>query len=269
MTVGVSPFQNGWLDGLQLYGTYAEGYRSPSITETLMSGMHPSGVTFPFLPNPNLRPETGKTWEIGANYKTDGVFQSDDALRLKVAYFNNNIDGYIQGRDDIPAGTGSCPTVPGGVPGYYLSTCNQYQNYASAKIHGFEFESVYDAAWGFAGLSASITNGHTVSYQGLREDLKTTPSSQVTAQLGFRFLEDRLTVGGEVQHNGKPKGNANADDYTLVNAFASYKANENMKFDFRVDNIFDVRYANALNASTKLYEPGVTFKLAATMRFGG
>ena len=68
ITVGVSPFSEGALEGLQFYGTYAEGYRSPSVTETLISGLHPAGVTFPFLPNPDLKPETGKTWEFGVNY---------------------------------------------------------------------------------------------------------------------------------------------------------------------------------------------------------
>lgn len=275
ITVGVSPFDGPSLEGLQFYGTYAEGYRSPSLSETLISGLHPAGVVFPFLPNPNLRPETGKTWEFGVNYKADGVFQGDDALRLKAAYFNNDVDDYIGGAS-LDAGEPGCPFLrnvpPVFVPGgYYVPTCYQYQNYANAKIRGFELESVYDAGWGFAGLSASVIDGHTVSYAGEREDLLTVPSSQVTAQLGFRFFEDRLTVGGEVQYNGRPKGNDAAEDYTLVNAFASYKANDNLKLDFRVDNLFDVKYANPLNATTTstVYEPGVTLKLAATMRFGG
>ncbi|WP_315919712.1 TonB-dependent hemoglobin/transferrin/lactoferrin family receptor [Mesorhizobium sp. SP-1A] len=276
ITVGVTPFQSAGLEGLQFYGTYAEGYRSPSITETLMSGMHPTGATFPFLPNPNLRPETGKTWEFGANYKADGVIQADDALRLKAAYFNNDVDDYI-GSTTISAftdTTGLCPVrwdLLMNPDVTYAPICSQYQNYANARIRGFEFESVYDAGWGFAGLSASVINGHTVSYEGVREDLQTIPSSQVTGQLGFRFLEDRLTVGGEVQYNGKPRGNERAEDYTLVNAFASYQANENLKVDLRVDNLFDVKYANPLNTTTTsiLYEPGVTVKLGATMRFGG
>jgi hemoglobin/transferrin/lactoferrin receptor protein len=279
ITVGVSPFESARLEGLQFYSTYAEGYRSPSITETLISGLHPAGVTFPFLPNPNLKPETGKTWEAGVNYKTNGIVQSDDALRIKAAYFHNDVDDYIGLNDDVGIGNNGCPYLPGLPPiwqqppgsGYYIPTCAQYQNYANAVIQGFEFESVYEAAWGFAGLSASITNGHTVNYAGIREDLSTIPSSQVSAQLGLRFLEDKLTVGGEVQYNGKPRGNAKAEDYTLVNAFASYQATENFKVDFRADNLFDVKYANPLNASTTsvVYEPGITLKLAATMRFGG
>ncbi|RUU00098.1 TonB-dependent receptor, partial [Mesorhizobium sp. USDA-HM6] len=46
ITVGVSPFESAGLAGLQFYGTYAEGYRSPSLTETLISGNHPASVTF-------------------------------------------------------------------------------------------------------------------------------------------------------------------------------------------------------------------------------
>ncbi|MER9582980.1 TonB-dependent hemoglobin/transferrin/lactoferrin family receptor [Mesorhizobium sp. M0276] len=266
ITVGVTPFESAGLAGLQFYGTYAEGYRSPSITETLISGNHPAGVSFPFLPNPNLRPETGKTTEFGINYKQNDMIEAGDALRIKAAYFNNDVDDYIDGVTLSPFDpTSGCPFGPG------IPICFQYQNFAKAKINGFEMEGVYDAAWGYAGLSASIINGHTISYEGDRADLATIPSSQVTAQLGLRFLEDKLTVGGEVQYNGKPKGNAVAKNYTLVNAFASYQATNNLKVDFRADNLFDVKYANPLNGSTTVavYEPGITLKLAATMRFGG
>ncbi|WP_246673300.1 TonB-dependent receptor [Mesorhizobium sp. B2-4-14] len=147
----------------------------------------------------------------------------------------------------------------------------QYQNFAKAGIDGFELESVYDPAWGYAGLSASFVDGHTISYMGAEADLATIPSSQVTAQLGLRFLEDKLTVGVEVQYNGKPKGNVVTRDYTPVNAFVSYQATDALKVDFRADNLFDVKYANPLNGSTTaaVYEPGITLKLAATMRFGG
>ncbi|RVA41534.1 TonB-dependent hemoglobin/transferrin/lactoferrin family receptor [Mesorhizobium sp. M7A.F.Ca.US.001.01.1.1] len=273
ITVGVSPFESAGLAGLQFYGTYAEGYRSPSITETLISGNHPAGVSFPFLPNPNLRPETGKTTEFGVNYKQNDILEAGDALRIKAAYFNNDVEDYIDGVTlSAFDPTSGCPFGPG------IPICFQYQNFAKAKIDGFELEGVYDAGWGYAGLSASITNGHTISYKGVEADLATIPSSQVTAQLGLRFLEDKLTVGGEVQYNGKPKGNPIAEDYTLVNAFASYQATDNLKIDFRADNLFDVKYANPLNLTTAgqppqpvfaAYEPGITLKLAATMRFGG
>jgi len=269
ITVGVSPFDSIGLAGLQLYGTYAEGFRAPSLSETLITGLHPNGVVFPFLPNPYLRPETAKTWEFGLNYSRDAIFQADDNLRVKAAYFNNDIDDYIGGTEiSAFSRTPGCTYQrgPGRIP-----ICFQYQNYASAKIDGFELEGVYDAAWGFASLTASVIQGHTISFEGEEEDLATIPSSQVTGQIGFRFLEDKLTVGGEVQYNGAPAGNLLATDYTLVNAFASYQATENFRLDFRADNIFNANYINPLNATTvePLYEPGVSVKLAATVRFGG
>lgn len=266
ITVGVSPFETASLAGLQFYGTYAEGYRSPSLSETLISGNHPAGVSFPFLPNPDLKPETGKTVEFGVNYKHDDIVEAGDAFRFKAAYFNNDVDDYIEGVTlSAFDPTSGCPFGPG------IPICFQYQNFAEARIRGFEMEAVYDAGWGFAGLSASIIDGHTISYDGERADLVTVPSSQVTGQLGFRFLEDKLTVGGEVQYNGRPKGNPVARDYTLVNVFASYQATDNLKVDFRADNLFGVKYTNPLNApaTVVVYEPGVTLKLAATMRFGG
>ncbi|RWK43064.1 MAG: TonB-dependent hemoglobin/transferrin/lactoferrin family receptor [Mesorhizobium sp.] len=266
ITVGVSPFETASLAGLQFYGTYAEGYRSPSLSETLISGNHPAGVSFPFLPNPDLKPETGKTFEFGVNYKHDDIVEAGDAFRFKAAYFNNDVDDYIEGVTlSAFDPTSGCPFGPG------IPICFQYQNFAEARIRGFEMEGVYDAGWGFAGLSASIIDGHTISYDGERADLVTVPSSQVTGQLGFRFLEDKLIVGGEVQYNGKPEGNPVARDYTLVNVFASYQATDNFKVDFRADNLFDVKYTNPLNApaTSVVYEPGVTLKLAATMRFGG
>ena len=52
VTVGVTPVS--WLTA---YGTYAEGYRAPAVTEVFVSGQHPNGASsnFDFLPNPNLR----------------------------------------------------------------------------------------------------------------------------------------------------------------------------------------------------------------------
>jgi hemoglobin/transferrin/lactoferrin receptor protein len=273
ITVGVSPFDSEAIGRLQIYGTYAEGYRSPSVTETLISGLHPVGVTFPFLPNANLRPETAKTWELGVNYSRDGMIYSEDSLRLKAAYFNNDVSDFID-LQELSAGDPGCPFLmlpPVWVPGgYYVPACYQYQNFASAEIQGVEFEAVYDAGHVFAGLSASITSGHRLS-GGVEEDLITIPSSQVTGSLGFRMIENRLIFGGEVQYNGAPEGNPFATDYALVNLFASYHASENFRIDFRADNLFDVRYANPLNATTTspVYEQGLTLKLGATMRLGG
>lgn len=270
ITVGLSPFEQIGLEGLQVYGTYAEGYRSPSLSETLINGLHPSGFPFPFIANPDLKPETARTLEAGVNYRRDGIFKADDELRLKAAYFDNKIDDYIGGA-----------YVYGGFGSACFPFCFQYQNYATGKIDGFELEAFYDAQSVFAGLSVSITDGHTINDDGIRESMLTVIPHQATATLGFRTMENRLVFGGEVQYNASATYDYlndygafvsnTVDSYTMVNLFASYQANENFRVDFRVDNLLDATYENALNAAslTDFYEPGITAKIGATLRFGG
>ena len=263
ISVGVSPFREGVLSGLQVYGSYAEGYRAPNTSESFISGMHPR-PPFPFLPNPDLRPETGKTWEVGVNYAAEGLFRPDDALRLKAAYFRNDVDDFITTETIFVAPGSPCAFSP-------MGFCVQYQNVLGAEIDGFELEGYYDAGRFFGGLSISVIDGHEIQRDGTRTELATVPPTTVTADLGMRFLEERLTVGGEVQFNEAPKGSSFAEDYTLVNIYANYQATENLRLDFRVDNLFDEKYVVPLvdTSGGYDYQPGVTVKVGATLRFGG
>ncbi|EKF19631.1 TonB-dependent receptor domain-containing protein [Nitratireductor pacificus] len=264
VSVGISPFSEGTLAGLQVYGSYAEGYRAPTTSEAFISGMHAGGAPFPFLPNPDLKPETGKTWEAGVNYAAEGLMSADDTLRIKAAYFHNDVKDYITfARVNVVPGT-SCSFSP-------MGFCMQNQNIQSAEIHGFELESYYDAGRYFGGISVSIVDGEEIDLNGVRSDLTRIPATSVTLDGGMRFLERRLTVGGEVQFNKAPKGSSFADDYTLVNLYANYQATDNLRFDFRVDNLLDEKYMLPMaDVSAGSYnQPGLTVKVGATMRLGG
>ncbi|WP_274426041.1 TonB-dependent hemoglobin/transferrin/lactoferrin family receptor [Chelativorans sp. YIM 93263] len=263
ISVGVSPFDKGALAGLQVYGSYAEGYRAPTTAEAFISGMH-TIPPFPFLPNPGLKPETGKTWEAGINYTMEDIARPGDALRLKAAYFHNDVDNFIT--------TTSLPVIPGTQCSFSpMGFCVQYQNVLAAEIRGFELESYYDANQYYGGLSLSVIDGHEVEQDGTRSELATIPPTSVTADFGMRFLQKRLTLGGEVQYNKAPKGSEFAEDYTLVNLYANYKPTEDLRLDFRVDNVFDEEYIHPVadTAGGAIYQPGVSFKVGATLRFGG
>lgn len=274
LTVGVSPLERTPLHGIQLYGTYAQGYRSPAVTETLISGLHPAGVVFPFLPNGDLGPETATTYEIGLNLHRDDLFTEGDGLRVKAAIFRNDVKDYI-GLDEIVAGSRpDCPFLalpPVFVPGgYYVPTCYQYTNIARVRIEGFEFEGLYDAGRFFTGLNVTLNDGWDRSTGDV---LETVPPAELTGRLGFRFLERRLVLGGEVKHvfENEDVDAPFGEDYTLVNLFASYEPSDRFRFDFRVDNLFDETYANYLNTltlTTPVYEPGINVKLGATVRLG-
>lgn len=250
VTVAVKPFYE-YLKGLQIYGTYAEGYRAPSVTETLISGIHPPPAAFPFLPNPNLKPETAKTLEVGVNFKTNNLFTAGDALLIKADVFQNGVD------DLIDVARVSPQPFPFG--------SYQYINIANARLKGLEFEGMYDAGFMFAGLSGQIMRGKD---RDTKDWLNSVPPDQLTGTLGFRFLDEALELGTEVtaaakQHRvSDPTLRSSA--FTLVDLFVGYKYNSDLRFDLRFNNILDESYRPFLNQTDM---PGFNTKFSMTMKF--
>ncbi|WP_246683820.1 TonB-dependent hemoglobin/transferrin/lactoferrin family receptor [Labrys sp. KNU-23] len=264
-TVGVTPIK-----GIELYGTYAEGYRAPSITETLISGTHPYPA-FVILPNPNLRPEVGRNIEAGTNIKYDNVFRDGDNFRAKITGFVNNVDDYID-----MAATGAPYLVPF-IPGMPASICQtrpqlcfpiqsqQYVNIAKARLMGVELEAAYDWGGGFVSIAGSHTNGKN---RVTDLPLNTVAPNKISGTVGLRFWDDRLTVGSRVTlvSATSRKVTEPSSGYGLVDVFASYKYSDNVSASLAVDNIFDRRYKAFLDSSAS---PGLAAKFALTVKLAG
>lgn len=262
LTLGLSPFEQTPLHGIQIYGTYAEGYRAPSVTETLISGNHAFPV-FPLLPNPELKPEIATTHEIGLNLKRNDVFRPGDRLRAKASWFNNDVEDYIEIVE-----AGAAVFFPPFGP--LILGAQQYQNIAQAKIYGFEFEGVYDAGGYFAGLRAHRIRGDNLE---TGQPLVSIPADQITVSGGIRLMQERLTLGGEVQfvaaQTRVPTDQTlytETDSYRLVNLFAEYEVNDWLSFDARLNNITDQEYRNYLEL---VNSQGFNAKVAMTVRWGG
>ncbi|MDQ0304724.1 TonB-dependent hemoglobin/transferrin/lactoferrin family receptor [Ancylobacter polymorphus] len=277
-TLGVTPWS--WLT---LYGTYAEGYRAPTVTEALVSGPHPlpfntGGTMFYFLPNPGLQAEIGKNKEVGINIKKDDLFVAGDKLRAKLNYYQNDVENYIE-LVEFGDSTGTICPIPGrpttcfpynwGVPGYA-----QYQNVQEARLKGFEFEGTYDARKWFLGLAGQISEGEVTSGIYAGQPLSSIQPDQVTATLGFRFLEEKLTVAvrwtavAAVTASDLPVNSVfePTDSFNLVSVYAGYQPNENMLWRLSVENLLNEQYTQYENF---LPSAGLTVKGALTVRFGG
>lgn len=117
-------------------------------------------------------------------------------------------------------------------------------------------------------------------------ELNTQPPDQVTGLVGFRFLDQKLTIGGEIQHAFEysyqkphptiPRRTVKVEeDYTLVNLFAGYEVTRDFRVDLRLENIFDESLMSGIwsavtSAGGDPYlEPGFNAKISATWRFGG
>jgi hemoglobin/transferrin/lactoferrin receptor protein len=274
LTIGVTPIQ-----GLEFYGTYAEGYRAPSITETLIEGAHPFPA-FDILPNPDLLPEVAHNLEGGVNLKYDNVFTSGDSFRGKATIFTNRVDNFI---DIEPVGA---PYLVPFIPGAPVSLCatapadcfpiNSYQyiNIAKARLQGVELEGAYDWGRGFASVAGSAINGKNL-IDGT--DLATVPPYRLATTVGFRFLNDNsLTVGARLTLVGASAKNvpiaADSDGteplpsaaYGLVDLFASYAYNDRVSGDLTVTNLFNKQYTQFLDIEPN---PGITVKAGLTIKF--
>lgn len=250
ITVGITP-----IPGVTPYVSYAEGYRAPSITETLIAGAHatgggpafftcPNGTSglFCFLPNPNLRPEVGKNQEVGINLKFDNIFRSGDAFRGKINAFRNNLEDYIELTPSAPI-TVLVPIPPFGFFPYTGSQYYQYQNIDKAHIQGFEAELSYDAGDWFLGLTGQLQRGYNdVTGEGLAN----IQPNKIVTTFGVRLLERKLTLAASwvsaASNQHVPVTYTPSTSYDLLNFYLTYDPVKDLTLAFGIDNILNEYY---------------------------
>jgi hemoglobin/transferrin/lactoferrin receptor protein len=280
ITVGVTP-----VAGFTPYVSYAEGYRAPSITETLIAGEHATGGgpaffvcpgggagLFCFLPNPNLRPEVGKNKEAGLNLKYDGIFAASDSFRGKFNVFRNDIDDYI----DLVA---SPPVLTMFGP---LSQFYQYQNITHARIEGVEAETMYDAGGWFVGVAGHLIRGKNTQ---TNIGLATITPRKVTTTAGVRLLDRTLVLSAQWSsfsaNNDIPAGYLPSTGYELVNLYLTWQATKDITFTASVDNLLNQYYrpyaipgasSDGTTQNDVLFSspgPGTVYKAGLKIHLGG
>ena len=120
ITVGVTP-----VAGFTPYVSYAEGYRAPSITETLIAGSHATGggpafrlpgrPRRPVLLPAQSEPAAGGRQEQGSRRQPEvrRHLHPADTFRGKLNVFRNDVDDYIDLVASPPVATlGSVPIQP-------------------------------------------------------------------------------------------------------------------------------------------------------------
>ena len=251
------------LAGLQLFATYAEGWRPPSIRE--LNGQ--ASVS----PNPDLRPEVSKSFEIGANYLARGVFTADDSVKLKVAYFDSTYDDYIARMR--------------------IGSSDSWGNLDEATYRGIEISGAYDMGKVF--VEGSFNYYTDIEYclpgvacgTGTGRDFggnQVPPVYSGSLTVGTRLLEDEaLTLGATVNFVGEQYEVANLGiggnhgntinmakwaPSQIVGLFGSYKVNENLELNASVENLFDTYYLDGM-ATALVPAPGRTVKLGLTGKF--
>ncbi|WP_188582297.1 TonB-dependent hemoglobin/transferrin/lactoferrin family receptor [Azorhizobium oxalatiphilum] len=264
ITVGLTPVP--WFT---VYGTYAEGYRAPAVTETLVSGAHPPAIplvrcpdgsfgVFCFVPNPELQPEVGKNKEIGVNLKFDDILSKGDKFRAKANVYRNDVSDFIE-------------LVQYGTPVFGSLPYAQYQNVSSARLEGFEFESMYDARTWFVGFNATVSDGKNTETD---QPLSSILPDNVATTIGLRSPDQKLTLSARwqwvaaVTESDLPTNAVYepTSSFNLVSLYLGYQPSENVLTSLSVENLLNEQYTQYQQF---LPSAGLTVRGALTIRFGG
>lgn len=256
---------------LSLYSSYGQAYRAPTVTEmytnSLVNGVAPSANFFNFAPNPNLKPETDTTLEIGANYNKGQLLSADDKLKLRATAFQSKAKDMINTSVVIGTytrtGFGAILLGPTGL-------IYQAQNVSSATRNGMELEGGYSLnAWQISANYSKLR----VKDDATGNNLFATPDKLAThvryavPATDMSVLWDATAVAAEDYDSTIARRRSG---YTVHDLYMSWVPNPKIKVDFGIGNLFDKKYlvyqsGNSLAATA--YEIGRNYKATLSATF--
>jgi len=225
----------------------------------LFSKYHFTAVGAGFLvPNPDLDPEKGVFYELGAKYRTDDI-------SIEANYFQNSLNNLFVQTDLTFNGS---PSV-------------QFQNIGEATITGME----WDARAKIGTLSSVFFSGATIKGTNDITDnpLQSIPATQMWAGIHYRDKNNKFFIQPEIQlvsdQNDPAPNEVATPGYTLINIRAGLNVHN------LIDNFPHTRLVLSLtNLSDELYRshvsrgapgnqnvfmnPGQSFNIGFVTRFG-
>lgn len=198
---------------------------------TVLNWGSPTPCAYDTAGNPNLRPESSRTSEIGLRYSSD--------FRFAVSYFETQVKDQINW-DSRYGGTGQ-----DFVQYWYPN------NISAVRMRGLE--TSYSRSWNAWSTAAQWTLLNAVNQEtGLQLDRR--PKHSGSVSLGYRWMghltrAELLMVSSRFNNSG-----ANTlPGYALVNLSDSWKIAPDWTLIARVDNVFDTRYVLVANGSQTPY----------------
>ncbi|GAA0761426.1 hemoglobin/transferrin/lactoferrin receptor protein [Erythromicrobium ramosum] len=219
-----------------LFGNYAQGFLAPTPSQVnnffeFVAGGYTS------IPNPDLRPETSESWEVGARYV-------GEVFSFQLTGFKGDYDNFINQQVVSGSFTPQDPAI------------FQFVNFDAVEIEGLEArgEVKLDSGWN-ARVALAYANGDVNAPDGSRAPLDTIDPFNMNAGVGYRAPSGRF--GGELilTHNARKGANeleraANGDDLfgrpdasTILDLTAFYAVTERLKLRAGLFNLTDETYA--------------------------
>lgn len=251
---------------------YAEGFRIPPFDD-LNVGFTNFAGGYTSLPNPDLKPESVESWEVG-------IRQTLDAVKWSVSAYHNNYDNFIESRATV-----------GFNPATQLIEF-QATNRESVVIEGIDAQFTWFLGESASGLTGWELRGALTwldsEDKATGQDIESILPPQAVAGIGYTDRNDVWSVefiGTFVQRFDsqiQPQDPAEprlfeAPGYAQFDLLANYNVNDDLAINVGVFNLFDrkswsgtevrgleVGEANNLNFLT---QPGINAAINATYAF--
>jgi hemoglobin/transferrin/lactoferrin receptor protein len=234
-------------DNITLTAQYAGGFRAPQYNE-INSGF--TNLISPFfryrtLSNPNLRPETSQSFEVGVR----GAYPQGS---FRLAGYYNTYSDFIEAFRLV----GTEPSPPNN-PGPPVNLF-QSQNITSARIYGVEAQGQYYFSPDLTGWNLRASLAWAVG-DDLTENLPLISIDPLKLVVGINYDDPNLTWGvglittvvaaprdpqREIVQigNSPPQIPYVAPGYTVVDLIGYWNLDQNWQLNFGVFNLFDQQY---------------------------
>lgn len=250
-------------DWLMIFGSYAQAFRAPTMGEMYNDALHfqmGPGMANYWKPNPNLKPETNETQEVGFGLRFDDVLMANDSLKFKSSYFGTKAKDYIKTQVTMDMGF-----VNGRFGCIDCSTTST--NIDRAKIWGWDAAMEYQTDWFDWSLAYNRTRGKD---QKTGEWLDNINPDTVTSQVNVPISTTGFSVGWvgtfADRNNQVNAGTAPQAGYGVNDFYVSYKGKDSfngMTTSVVLGNAFDKEYYS----SQGVIQDGINGKLLVSYQW--
>ena len=251
-----------------LFAQFSQGFKAPDLIDMFYT--LDNSPSYKLQANPNLKPETSDSFEVG--------------LRGSTLYGDFEITGFYNTYEDFIATVTTTPDPSN--PRYFVNTS---ENLHKARIKGIELkgqiylDELNNSLDGFTLNSAIAWAKGEGEVQGKMEPLNSV--SPLTATIGLAYEDQSEDWGGELLWSvaqGKSKSDiSNADSrfaspgYGVIDITAHYDITQELSLNVGLFNITDKKYwiwndvqsQSSSNNMNRFSQPGRNFSLSAKYEF--
>ena len=238
-------------DDLRLHTSAGTGVKNPQVSELY-------GWSSDWVANPDLKPETSKSWDLGAEFRP-GLAD----LTIDLTYFANKVTDLITSECGA-----NCENNSGNSPDYSDDISKSVNGPGVSTIRGWELSvlgiiaDTYDVT-----ASATFLKG----FDSKGKELLRRPSQILSLNVSREFTHsgNSGSINMNIQHVGNQLDNttwpnvADLPEYTLVNLAATLKLNSNLELTGKIDNLFNRQYSEVRGYN----KPGQTLQVGLQYTF--